>query len=191
MKKFLIFLIVVSFFIGCSHPKDPCANLICKDNQECVNGNCQCVTDSYNMGKWCAQKKSGTMDVFYSKSDNCGGCLASDTSVIYFSGRNETGIGGYTFMMAFPKDEKFWLTSVGAGEDGQNYYKLASGDSFKLYQPIGLVCRQNIGKPKSPIVYGKLNPLKDSLKLKIVWYDASPGTISLVPLDSCTKLFTR
>jgi hypothetical protein len=191
MKVITYFSLIVFAFGGCNHAKDPCANVVCKDNQECFKGICQCVPESYNMGKWCAPKNSSTFNTFYSRSNNCNGYLISDTATVFLSRDAVTGTGGYSFMMAFPKDEKYSLTAVGAGEEGQSYFKRVDGDSFKIYKPSGLYYRDSNGKLRFPILHGKVSPLKDSLKLKIVWYDGSGTGTTLVPIDSCTKLFTR
>ena len=191
MRVTILLLVSIFTFICCNCPKDPCANFVCKDNQECVDGGCKCVADTYNLGKWCARKEVGSRTAFFSKTSNCKTCWASDTAVVYF--QKEPDINGeYSFTMAFPKDEQYWLTGV--EQTVSNYYKRVDGDSFRIFGVENLyTCNEGGVKRNFPVVYGKLNPTKDSLKVKIVWHDAvnSTSTGLRIPVDSCTKLFTR
>jgi hypothetical protein len=190
MKVILSFILIITF-IACNNPKDPCANLICKDNQECVNGTCQCVPNSYNMGKWCFPKYNEFNWAFYSTSDTCSLCMSSDTAVVYLSkqlGNSPNNNGSFT--LASMKDEEFWNTGIG-GEISY-YYKRTDGDSFRIFGVNNLNnCNEGGKKRNFPVLFGRLNPAKDTLKLKIVWHDPNSGTGLLVPIDSCTKLFTR
>ncbi len=184
--KVIVFFIVLLTVFACNS-KDPCANLVCKDYQECVNGACQCVANTFNMGRWCAPKQLGTRDAFYSTSSNCKSCMASDTALVYLS-REVDANNGYSFVMAFPKDVQYWRTGI--GQSVSYYYEKTDGDSFRIFGVDNLyTCNDGGLKRTFPVIFGKLNPAKDSLKVKIVWHD--PSKAALVPIDSCTKLFTR
>jgi hypothetical protein len=190
MKSILCLTLFLAF-IACNHPKDPCSNLICKDNQECVNGVCQCVPNSYNMGKWCFPKYNVYSNIFISTTGNCkSNCFSSDTAVVALSKSLGNGPGDNgTIQLSFTKDEEYWYTAVG-GEISY-YYKRTDGDSFRVFAPDNLYsCNEGGIKRNFPVLIGKLNPAKDSLILKVVWHDATRTGLR-VAIDSCTKLFTR
>jgi hypothetical protein len=193
--KLILSFIVISAFIACNNPKDPCANVICKDYQECVNGVCQCNPGTYDMKNWCMPTYSEHAYIFISTSGNCkSNCFPSDTAIVELSKSlgNDPNNDNGSFQLSFTKDVSRSHTAV-SGEISY-YYKRMDGDSFRVFAPNNLfICNEGGVKRNFPVINCKLNLAKDSLKLKIVWHDAvnATSTGKRIPIDSCTKLFTR
>jgi hypothetical protein len=183
MKFYFIITVLMSIlFFSCGKKqKDPCEAVVCdfvNKGQVCNEGDCKCADDTYNLGTWCLSKggRFVQFDKFYSTAP--WGCM--DTVVIGIS--KVGGVIGIGTPNVWGKFERQIAVD--------NYVSESSGDSFYLLGLGFFSCplfNNDVNRRVFPIIYGKMNPAKDTLRLKVLW---STDTAK-PPLDSNTVVLVR
>jgi hypothetical protein len=189
---FLLLLSMTLLFTSsqCRKTKSACDGVVCKKQQECVDGSCFCLTSAYNMGKWCHPKVLGNQHVFYNISQ----CYGFDTLVLSISKEpivsTQPNTVAYSIGITTPQYEYPLFTTLIADET-TFYAKEAAGDTFFVKRMPYMVATIKGKWCNAVDVSGRMSINKDSLKLKIVWDTADPVTGKYVPIDSCYKVLTK
>jgi hypothetical protein len=196
-----LYLLVLGFIFSTSCKTIeclPCDTVTCGEFQECVEGKCQCLPDSWDMGTYCFPRNFTTYSTltgdpfpsntsYYSTSK----CQCLDTMVVYIdTARYPPRMPPSNFVI--PIQMKCFYASRKLARTGDltaAYYPLADGDSFVYVNPGIQIFgnRYSInGQDVKPTILGKFTPKKDTMRWKILWKNRD-----YVVLDSCTKIFTR
>jgi hypothetical protein len=175
----------------CHKTKSACEAIVCKKEQECVDGTCQCLTSAYNMGKWCYPKVLGNQYIFYNISQ----CYGYDTLVLAISkdpmqSTQQPNTVAYSVSIITPQYE-YPLSTTLIADETSFYAKEAIGDTFFVKRMPYLPATIKGRWCNAVDVSGRMSINKDTVKLKIVWETADPVTSMYVPIDSCYKVFRK